>query len=139
MLFRSPELVALGVASLKIEGRLKGPAYVAATTRLYRAAVSAALGEAPPPERSLRDAALQTFSRGSGTGFFRGVDHQRLVEGRSCDHRGLQVGTLRGVERRGGRWYVSVRLLAPLARGDGLLVEGGAAGAGEFEIGRAHV
>ncbi|MFO0607474.1 MAG: U32 family peptidase [Polyangiales bacterium] len=127
-----PDLVALGVASLKIEGRLKGPEYVAATTRLYRAAVAAALGEAPPPDRALRDAALQTFSRGSGEGFFRGVDHQRLVEGRNCDHRGLQVGSLRGVERRRGRSYVAVRLEAPVARGDGLLVEGGAAGAGEF-------
>lgn len=127
-----PELVALGVSSLKIEGRLKGPEYVAATTRLYRAAVAAALGEAPPPERSLRDAALQTFTRGSGTGFFRGVDHQRLVEGRGCSHRGLQVGTLRAVERRGGRSYVAVRLDAPVSRGDGLLVEGGAAGEGEF-------
>jgi putative protease len=127
-----PELVALGVSSLKIEGRLKGPEYVAATTRLYRAAVAAALGEAPPPERSLRDAALQTFSRGSGQGFFRGVDHQRLVEGRGCSHRGLQVGVLRAVERQRGRSYVAVRLDAPVSRGEGLLVEGGAAGEGEF-------
>ncbi len=35
-----PRLVELGVASLKIEGRLKGPEYVAATTKLYRAAIS---------------------------------------------------------------------------------------------------
>ena len=40
-----PRLLELGVSSLKIEGRLKGPEYVAATTRLYRDAVAAALGE----------------------------------------------------------------------------------------------
>ena len=31
-----PELIRAGVASLKIEGRLKSPEYVAAATRLYR-------------------------------------------------------------------------------------------------------
>src|SRR6185436_8778001 len=31
-----PALAALGVSAVKIEGRLKGPAYVAATTALYR-------------------------------------------------------------------------------------------------------
>ena len=40
-----PRLIELGVRSLKIEGRLKGPEYVAATTRLYREAVAAAVGE----------------------------------------------------------------------------------------------
>src|SRR5262249_49732292 len=57
-----PRLVELGVSSLKIEGRLKGAEYVAATTRLYRAAVAAALGEAPPPDEELRRTALQTYT-----------------------------------------------------------------------------
>jgi putative protease len=127
-----PALVELGIAGLKIEGRLKGPEYVAATTRLYRAAVDAALGKAPMPDRALLDAALQTFSRGSGTGFLHGVDHQRLVEGRSCDHRGRKVGTLQGVVRHRGRSYACVRLEGPVARGDGILIEGGHAGTGEF-------
>ncbi len=34
-----PELIAAGVNSLKIEGRMKSPEYVAAVTRQYRAAV----------------------------------------------------------------------------------------------------
>src|SRR5690606_17889521 len=50
-----PELARLGITSLKIEGRLKGPEYVAATTRLYREAVDAA----PSPDARL--AALQTY------------------------------------------------------------------------------
>ncbi len=127
-----PALVELGVASLKIEGRLKGPEYVFATVRLYRAAIAAALGEAPPPERALRETALQMYSRGSGVGFFEGVDHQRLVEGVACDHRGLAAGTLRGVQTTRGRTWLRVMLDAPVARGDGLLVEGGRAGEGEL-------
>jgi len=37
-----PELIRLGVASLKIEGRLKSPEYVANITRIYRQALDAA-------------------------------------------------------------------------------------------------
>ena len=37
-----PALVRAGVACFKIEGRLKGPEYVALTTRIYRDAVDAA-------------------------------------------------------------------------------------------------
>ena len=123
------ELARLGVCSLKIEGRLKGPEYVAATTRLYRAAIDAALGEAAPVTPALRDRALQMFTRGSGAGFFRGVDHQRLVEGRSCDHRGLHAGDVLRVE---GKERLVVKLATDLQRGDGVLVEGGWGGEGEM-------
>jgi putative protease len=129
-----PDLVGLGVSSLKIEGRLKGPEYVLATTRLYRQAVDAAVGAGAGPSEQDRLDALQTFTRGSGPGFFPGVDHQRLVEGRSCDHRGLLVGSLVGVERapaRGARVLLVLELQAELTRGDGILIEGGYAGEGE--------
>ncbi len=125
-------LADLGVASIKIEGRLKGPAYVAATTTLYRAAVDAAVAHAPPPDEAVRARALATFTRGSGPGFLGGIDHQRLVEGRACDHRGLELGTSRGIARERGKTYLRLAITAPLARGDGILVEGGREGAGEI-------
>ena len=126
-----PRLLELGVASLKIEGRLKGPEYVAAATRLYRAAVDAAWAEAAPELLELRTRALLTYSRGSGPGFLEGVDHQRLVEARSCDHRGILAGRVAEVRRARGRSLLQVRLEGPLARGAGIIVEGGLAGAGE--------
>ncbi len=46
-----PQLIELGVASLKIEGRLKSPEYVANITRHYRMAIDAAW--ARPPGRVL--------------------------------------------------------------------------------------
>jgi U32 family peptidase len=128
-----PELAALGVSALKIEGRLKSPEYVAATTRLYRAAVDALL--ASPTEtnlRPLRERALQMYSRGSGPGFLAGVDHQRLVDGHTCEHRGLRVGTVRGVRRAGGDQHLLVDLGHALALGDGVVVAGGREGAGEI-------
>jgi putative protease len=127
-----PQLISLGVSSLKIEGRLKGPEYVAATTRLYKAAVAAATGEGPTVPEEMRRTALQMYSRGSGPGFLSGVDHQRLVEGRACDHRGLPVGACLGIARLRGKPHLQVRLSGPVARGDGILVEGGFAGEGEL-------
>ncbi|MCW5810516.1 MAG: U32 family peptidase [Labilithrix sp.] len=121
-----PDLARLGVSSLKIEGRLKGPEYVAATTRLYRKAVDGT----GPTEEERRDA-LQTFTRGSGLGFFPGVDHQRLVEARSCDHRGLLVGVLTKIERTRGKTWLVLDRAEDLALGDGVLVEGGHASEGE--------
>jgi U32 family peptidase len=127
-----PELVKLGVHALKIEGRLKGPEYVGATTALYRKAAMAAVGEGDAPTEQERREALQTFTRGSGPGFLAGVDHQRLVEGRACDHRGLPVGELRSLQRVRGKPHLVVRAEADIARGDGILVEGGFAGEGEI-------
>jgi len=127
-----PRLIELGVRSFKIEGRLKGPEYVAATTRLYRQAVDLALG-LPAPDLALsKQRAIQSYSRGSGPGFLSGVNHQALVEGRSCDHRGLEVGQALGREQRAGRSWLLVEPSARIARGDGLLVEGGWAGEGEI-------
>src|SRR4051812_15662685 len=57
-----PELVRAGVTSLKIEGRLKSPEYVASITRVYRKALDQVMGESgaagprPPSERGDRDA-----------------------------------------------------------------------------------
>ncbi|MDP2343896.1 MAG: U32 family peptidase [Deltaproteobacteria bacterium] len=128
-----PELADIGVSCLKIEGRLKGPEYVAAATRLYRAAVDAVFsglgGDDPIDER--RRAANLTFSRGSGHGFFGGVDHQALVDGHTCDHRGVDVGRVTGITWVKGKAWARVSLTASLKRGDGVLLEGGRAGRGE--------
>ncbi len=126
-----PRLIELGVRSFKIEGRLKGPEYVAATTRLYRQAVDNALGLGAEPDRATHDRAIQSYSRGSGPGFLEGVNHQLLVEGRSCDHRGLMVGEALRREQRSGRSWLSLKASTRVARGDGLLVEGGWGGDGE--------
>jgi putative protease len=126
-----PELAAAGVVSLKIEGRLKGPEYVGAVTALYRRAVDALEDGALPSER-LRARALQTFTRGSGPGFLQGIDHQRLVEARSSDHRGTLLGSTLGVQSRAGRQWVELELRSELARGDGILIEGGFSGVGEL-------
>jgi putative protease len=128
---RIPELLSAGVAAVKIEGRLKGPDYVAATTLLYRKAIDAALGLGLGPSKENREAATQAYSRGGSTGFLDGTHHQRLVDGRTCDHVGVEVGQGSATVVAHGKVWLRCSTQVTLARGDGILVEGGRAGRGE--------
>jgi putative protease len=98
-----PALAEIGVASLKIEGRLKGPAYVATTVAKYRDASvrAAAVDERwrSPIEIPIDEPTLEiAYSRGNSRGFLAGADHQTLVEGRFPRHRGLAFGRVVRVE-----------------------------------------
>lgn len=98
------ELVDAGVISFKIEGRLKGPHYVAATTKAYRDAIDAAVEKRSfrLPDEQRREL-QQTYSRGFTPGFLKGADHQTLVGGRFPKSRGIQLGTVRSAGRHGIR------------------------------------
>src|SRR5258705_7781130 len=58
-----PELARLGIASLKIEGRLKSPEYVANITRIYRQALDSLVGKAQ--DKALRDGSAEFVSETS--------------------------------------------------------------------------
>ncbi len=117
-------LVEAGVVSFKIEGRLKGGPYVAATTATYRKAIDAALAATPLalPRREQLDLA-QTFSRGLTHGFLDGVDHQKLVRGRFPKSRGVKLGTVLSVSGRGVRIELAETLTDAVKPGDGLLFD----------------
>ncbi|HYO24674.1 MAG TPA: U32 family peptidase [Lacipirellulaceae bacterium] len=116
-----PELIAAGVASLKIEGRLKSPEYVAAIVQHYRRAIDGAMrGERVRLSAAARREMELTFSRGLSPGWLAGNDHKRLVPGLSSAKRGILAGRVLGT--RGDR--LLARLDAPLAKGDGIVLEG---------------
>ena len=130
-----PELARLGVASLKIEGRLKSPEYVANITRIYRQALEA-LGsskhqrpssrEIPNTKHQLPSANPQyememAFSRGLHTGWFRGTNNQALVHARFGKKRGVYLGQVAEVRRAA----VLVNLEGPLKAGDGIVFDAG--------------
>ena len=131
-----PELVRAGVSSLKIEGRLKAPEYVASITRVYRAAldkianhqdtkaprkidssdlVSSSLGGSSSDRYELE----MTFSRGLFTGWFGGNDNQKLVHARFGKKRGVYLGEIKKIVRDG----VIVNLAAPVKLGDGIVFD----------------
>jgi putative protease len=129
-----PELIRAGVASLKIEGRLKSPEYVANITRIYRTALDqlsegrvprapnskkVGLAElAPPNDRYDMEMA---FSRGLHTGWFGGTNNQQLVHARFGKKRGVYLGEVARVLRDG----VLIRLEGPLKPGDGVVFDAG--------------
>ncbi len=117
-----PDLIARGVMSFKIEGRLKTPEYVAAVTRVYRRAIDAALAGKPEPASDAERYALEmTFSRGLFPGWMHGVDHQRLVGAKYGKKRGAYVGEIHRITADG---YVSVELgelSVDLKAGDGVV------------------
>ncbi|MDQ7990673.1 MAG: U32 family peptidase [Candidatus Dactylopiibacterium sp.] len=88
-------LVAIGVDSLKIEGRTKSPYYVARAAQAYRAAIDAAVA-GRPLDAALLDSLDGLANRGYTAGFFdRHQDaavHQNYASGSSGSQRSLYVG-----------------------------------------------
>lgn len=117
-----PRLKELGVASFKIEGRLKSTDYVATAARSYRQALDRAeQGAALDPRESetLRQQMAVSYSRGFFPGWLHGVSHQNLVNGTYSSHRGLYVGEVVGLIKSG--FVLKVERDVALENGDGLL------------------
>ncbi len=116
-----PELLAAGVRSFKIEGRLKTPEYVANITRHYRQAIDTALigQQVEFSPREVEEMEL-SFSRGFSPGWLHGCDHKMLVPATNSAKRGVLLGHVRSV--RNGR--VAVELAASIKRGDGVAFAG---------------
>ena len=135
-----PELARIGVASLKIEGRLKSPEYVANITRVYRGALDKLLAAGARPAREpgippsgtnageetavadrVRYEMEMAFSRGLYTGWFRGINNQQLVHGRFGKKRGVYVGEVAAIRKDG----ICIALEGPLKPGDGVVFDAG--------------
>ena len=130
-----PELVRAGVASLKIEGRLKSPEYVASITKIYRQALDKLIHNKETKEQrdknfvssllrcsnSDRYDLEMSFSRGLFTGWFGGTDNQKLVHARFGKKRGVFLGEVKKIIRDG----VIVNLAAPVKPGDGVVFDAG--------------
>ena len=123
---RVPQMLAAGVRSFKIEGRLKSPEYVAATTRAYRRALDAALAGADVPKTEQAESlyAMQmAFSRGFSFGWLEGTDHPLLTHGRFGKKRGALAGR---IVRCGEGWVeLSGMPAMPIAPGDGFVIDAG--------------
>jgi U32 family peptidase len=122
-----PELLAAGVSCFKIEGRMKGPEYVANVVDKYRRALEAALEQRPFPLTDRDEEELRySFSRSFSHGFLKGADHQDLVHGLYPGHRGVLVGRVEEVHARARHVLVRAEPGAPrLKAGDRILFDQG--------------
>ena len=109
------DLEEIGVDSLKVEGRLKSPEYVAAVSKAYRKAL-----DSQPLQDKDTEPLEVLFSRGLRTGWLDGDNHQELVDGTFSNHHGMFLGTVMKV----GRGQIDIENNAGLPRpGDGILFE----------------
>ncbi|HWI54683.1 MAG TPA: U32 family peptidase, partial [Desulfobacteria bacterium] len=131
MIKHIPELVEAGVDSLKIEGRMKRPEYVATVTRIYRDALDRF--KSSPESYSVDEKSLknltQIFNRGFTTGYFFGKQGGDMMSFKRPNNRGLRLGRVTNTNR--AERMVEVMLEDTLRRGDGIefwVTEGGRRG-----------
>lgn len=125
-----PELVKSGVTSLKIEGRLKAPEYVANVTQVYRKALdkinAATLHEKSPRKNiTVREKDQynleMAFSRGLYTGWFEGINNQQLVHANFGKKRGVYLGEVTRINNE----QITLKSQAPVKPGDGVVFDSG--------------
>ena len=113
-----PELVAAGVASLKIEGRMKNPDYVFNVVRVWRRALDMVRDDAWEPDvvAELERELGRSFNRGFTDAYLRGRSGAELMSFERAINQGVRVGRLVAV----GHEEVTVELDAAVAAGDTL-------------------
>ena len=127
-----PALVGAGVASLKIEGRMKSPEYVQAVTAAYRAVLDRTLAAKDEGGRASvhataeeRRSLEEAFSRGFTTAYLEGARGNDVMSYQRPNNRGAFVGRVADV-RKGEALIAHERRLV---EGDVL----------EFWTGKGHV
>ena len=89
-----PRLVNSPVASLKIEGRMKSPEYVAIVVSTYRRALDAAAAGTFVPDKAVeRDLCSRSTGNSPGATSF-GDRYEKLMGRDPPDNRGLRIGTV---------------------------------------------
>lgn len=113
-----PELVGAGVASLKIEGRMKNPDYVFNVVRVWRRALDMLRDGAwdAAAVSALERELGRSFNRGFTDAYLRGRSGAELMSFERAINQGVRVGHLVTV----GHEEVAVELDAAVAAGDTL-------------------
>lgn len=126
-----PQLINTGVSSLKIEGRMKSPEYVAAVVMVYRKYLDMALSNPFGYKVDAQDICMleQVFNRGGfTTGYLKGRNFQQLMSTEHPKHWGVPAGTVEQQEgsirsKFGGGEddrLVRIKLKTEIRMGDGL-------------------
>lgn len=115
-----PELNKAGVASIKLEGRLKRPEYVATIANSYRNAIDAMdNGHFRKADEAEMSGLRQIFSRGGFMrGYAMGAEDAGVIDPARVSHGGVKIGR---VEFAAGN-MARVRLERNLDDGDGLQI-----------------
>ena len=112
-------LIDLGVSSLKIEGRMKSPAYVYLVTSLYREAIDSYYkeGKVSINKQKLHDLKV-IFNREYTRGFLFNEDNNKIVNMKASNHQGVEVGNV--IKSKNNR--IEVKLTDDVFIGDALRI-----------------
>jgi putative protease len=114
-------IVRAPVVSLKIEGRMKSPEYVAVVVDIYRRALDGiADGTWTPSDDDMQDLAL-AFNRSFTGGYLMGERGLSIIGPERPDNRGLAIGRVREYDRRRGEAVIAIEGAVP-EPGDGIVV-----------------
>ncbi len=126
-----PQLIDAGIDSLKIEGRMKRPEYVAGVVRIYRRLIDRYM-EDPSGYFVTKDESMhlaQLFNRGFTSSYFLGMPRTDLMSRNKPYNRGIPIGTAIGYDQQSG--HIHVDLSGELNTGDGIGIEDGEVETGE--------
>lgn len=118
MIHHLPDLIRAGVTSLKIEGRMKRPEYVATVVRQYRQAIDAYYAGTQFDKKTVDKNLLQIFNRDFTTGYFYGNQGADLMSHVRPDNRGVLIANVMKTENK----KVWIQLYDTLSVGDGYLL-----------------
>ncbi|MBQ6720798.1 MAG: U32 family peptidase [Clostridia bacterium] len=115
-----PALAEAGVASVKLEGRLKRPEYVGVVASSYRRGLDGIRqGNFRPADEREKEGLLQIFNRGGlMRGYAFGCEDAGVIDPERVNHQGLPLGS---VEKVSGN-LAQVRVTRTLHDGDGLVL-----------------
>lgn len=120
-----PSLIECGVASLKIEGRMKNPEYVSIVTRIYRKYIDLFLEDSshykilPEDKKAL----LQVFNRGGFSSGHLNSDYNKdLIFKEKPNNMGIYIGHVSNYNT--GKGHVTLTLNDSLSIGDSVSFEG---------------
>jgi putative protease len=114
-----PKLIEAGIDSMKIEGRMKRPDYVALVTTLYRRAIDAYYEglEYTVSEQDIKDLQLM-FNRGFTKGYLFGDKGKNLMNPKRPNHMGVPIGKVISFNKN----YITIKLNDNIAIGDGIRI-----------------
>lgn len=111
------EIIDSGIISLKIEGRMKKPEYVATIVNRYRKELDRILGKHDEKltEKDYRDIA-QMFNRGFTKGYLMGDYGKSFISFDKPNNRGIYIGEVVKLDKS----FCHIRLEDTLNKGDGI-------------------
>lgn len=111
------DIIDAGIVSLKIEGRMKKPEYVAIIVNGYRKELDRILGihNERLSEREHKDIA-QMFNRGFTKGYINNEYGKNFISFDKPNNRGILIGEVVKLERD----LITIKLQEPISKGDGI-------------------